>query len=31
MKYPLVIDGRRIYRPEEFKDEVIFKAIGYNN
>jgi nucleotide sugar dehydrogenase len=31
MKYPLVIDGRRIYQPNEFKDKLIFKAIGYNN
>ena len=28
MKHPILIDGRRIYDPEEFKKKMKFKAIG---
>lgn len=28
MKHPVLIDGRRIYDPEEFSQKMKFKAIG---
>jgi len=28
MRFPAVVDGRRIYDPEEFKGKVKFAAIG---
>jgi hypothetical protein len=28
MKQPILIDGRRIYNPEEFTQKMMFKAIG---
>jgi UDPglucose 6-dehydrogenase len=28
MKSPVLIDGRRIYNPEEFSRKIKFKAIG---
>ncbi len=28
MKKPVIVDGRRIYDPNEFEDETMFKAIG---
>jgi UDPglucose 6-dehydrogenase len=31
MKKPVLIDGRRIYDPEEFSEKTLFKAIGLGN
>jgi len=28
MKKPIIIDGRRIYNPEEFSNKLKFAAIG---
>ncbi|MDI6846747.1 MAG: hypothetical protein QMD23_01225 [Candidatus Bathyarchaeia archaeon] len=28
MKQPILVDGRRIYNPEEFKQKLRFVAIG---
>jgi hypothetical protein len=28
MKQPILIDGRRIYNPQEFTQRINFKAIG---
>jgi len=31
MRQPVVVDGRRIYRPDEFAGRVRFSAIGLGN
>ena len=31
MKQPILIDGRRIYNPETFREKMKFAAIGLGN
>jgi len=30
MRFPFIIDGRRLYNPKDFSDKLIYKAIGLN-